>query len=188
MEIMEALSLARQSVEEADLPSEWCERAFGEVLRSLLSGRTAPVPQTQADETREAATKGGSSLDRLAVRLGVSEFALADVFAIEDGAVSLHVSSSRISVAKSRATKEISLLMVAARQGAGIDESWTEVAHVRDALTQYNRYDTSNFSKYLRDTGDVFNFRGKPVQLLRLTRQGWEAATELVRTLTASAI
>ena len=127
----------------------------------------------------------GPGLSRLATRFGIPEEALADILDVEDDSVTLHVASTKVSATKSRATREVALLIVAARQGAGIDESWTDVAHVRDALHHYNRYDTGNFSKYLKDTDDVFNFRGKPVQL-RLTRPGWEAAIELVKTLAGS--
>jgi len=186
-EIKEAISLARASVEEADLPGEWQEGAFLKILGRVLDGDSPPVIQSAAQvamaETNSAGAESGFA--RLAARLGVPENALADVFAIEDDTVTLHVSSAKISMTKSKATKEVALLTAVARQGAGLDESWTDVSHVRDALTQYGRYDQSNFSKYLRDTGDAFNIRGKPAQL-RLTRPGWEAATELVKTLTGT--
>jgi hypothetical protein len=188
MEIKDALATARVAVEEAGLPEQWQERAFAEVLRSLLGAQAAAVaPPTANSRPGVAATDSGTGLSHLAARLGVSESGLADVYAIEDDSVSLHVASAKLPTTKSKATREIGLLVVVARQGAGIDDSWTDVAHVRDALTQYNRYDASNFSKYLRDTGDVFNLRGKPVQHLRLTRPGWEAATELVKSLIGSA-
>ena len=186
-EIKEAISLARTSVDEVGLPEHLQERAFGEVLRSLLGRDSSPAPAVAAREPGAGTSSAGAGpgLARLAARLGIPEAELADVFAIEGDSVTLHVANAKISSTKSKATREVALLITVARQGAGIDESWTEAAHVRDALTHYNRYDISNFSKYLRDTGDVFNFRGKPIQL-RLTRPGWEAATELVKTLTGS--
>jgi hypothetical protein len=186
MEISEALSAARLAVEEADLPTQWQERAFGEILRSLLGGQTTTPPRGVGRQTEEPASGTETALGRLAGRLGVAEGDLADVFSVEDETVSLYVASGKIPATKSKATREIGLLITAARQGAGIDESWTDVAHIRDALSQYNRYDQSNFSKYLRDMGDVFNLRGKPVQQVRLTRPGWEAASDLVQALTGS--
>jgi hypothetical protein len=185
MEIKEALSAARLVVEEAGLPETWQERAFAEVLRSLL-GSQVMSEVAAAVPTKAVPASGSAGLGHLATRLGVSESALADIFVVEEDGVSLYVSSGKLAATKSKATREIALLVAAARQGAGIDDSWTDVAHVRDSLTQYNRYDPSNFSKYLRDTSDVFNLRGKPVQQLRLTRPGWEAAVELVKNLTGT--
>jgi hypothetical protein len=187
MEIKDALSAARLAVENAGLPEAWGDIAFGEVLRSLLGTQAvSAAPPVVAPGLGKPASGSTAGLGHLAARLGVSDSALADVFAVEDDNVSLYVASGKLPTTKSKATREVALLIVAARQGAGIDDSWTDVAHVRDALTQYNRYDASNFSKYLRDTGDVFNLRGKPVQQLRLTRPGWEAAVELVKSLTGS--
>jgi hypothetical protein len=197
-QIKDAVDLAWASVESADLPegidNQYHLAVFTEVLRRGLDGDQVPTAPARRQEqtvgqraTAATPAEAGAGLGRLASRLLVSEDALADVFAVEGGNVMLHVGSARIATVKSRATREIALLVTAARQGADIDESWTDVSHVRDALSQYNRYDISNFSRYLRETGDVFNFRGKPIQRLRLTRPGWEAATQLVKTLTGSA-
>jgi hypothetical protein len=183
-EITQALTLAQEAVLKVKLPEEWREPWGREVLRRLLAeGQPRP---SQLDELVPAVAvppAADSGLGRLAARVGVPESALADVFAVEGDDVALHVPTARISAAKSRATREIALLIVAARQGAGNDESWTDISHVRDALAQYNRYDQSNFAKYIRDTDDVFNLRGKPVQNLRLTRPGWEAAEAMIKSL-----
>jgi hypothetical protein len=184
VEIKDALLAARASVEDADLPEPWQGRAFSEILRHLLND-PSPVPAIRVAPGQPAAVTvagAGPGLTRLAARFDVAEEVLADILDVEDDGVALHVASAKISAVKSKATREVALLIVAARQGAGMDESWTDVVHVREALTNYNRYDQGNFSKYLKETGDVFNFRGKPVQL-RLTRPGWEAAIDLVKAL-----
>jgi transposase-like protein len=184
-EMNEALQAAKQAVQQADLPEQWQERAFGEVLRSLLGGRPA-VSSAIATLQQAATVTSGVGMQRLAARFGVSEEALADVIAVDDEAITVHVASGKLPTTKSRATRELALLVVAARQGVGFDEAWTDVQHVRDSLMQYNRYDQGNFAKYLRETQDVFNFRGKPIHQLRLTRPGWEAAIELVKGLIGS--
>jgi hypothetical protein len=197
-QIKNAVDLAWASVEAAELPdgigNQYHLTIFTEVLRRTLDGDQVPAAHAGGQQVQAAGRQAtpatpadaDTGLSRLAARLFVAENALADVFAVEGGNVMLHVASTRIATTKSRATREIALLVTAARQGADIDESWTDVSHIRDALAQYNRYDISNFSRYLRETGDVFNFRGKPIQQLRLTRPGWEAATQLVKTLTGS--
>jgi hypothetical protein len=198
-QIKNAVDLAWASVESAELPggigNQYHLTIFTEVLRRTLDGDQVPAAHAEEQQVQAAGQQAApatpadadTGLARLAARLFVPENALADVFAIEGGNVMLHVASTRIVTTKSRATREIALLVTAVRQGTDIDESWTDVSHIRDALAQYNRYDISNFSRYLRETGDVFNFRGKPIQQLRLTRPGWEAATQLVKTLTGSA-
>lgn len=184
-EITQALTLAHEAVLKVELPEEWREPWGREVLRRLLAeGQPLPSPLGELVPATAVPPAADSRLGRLAVRVGVPESALADVFDVEGDDVALHVPSARIAAAKSRATREIALLIAAARQGAGIDESsWTDISHVRDALIQYNRYDQSNFAKYVRDTDDVFNLRGKPVQHLRLTRPGWEAAEAMIKSL-----
>lgn len=187
MEIQEALTRTQAELKEAGVP-ESLHGSWGRVVLDYLlaNGQSqAPRPAAQAPAAGPAVTVSG--LGRLANRFAVPEAALADIFAIADEDVTLHVASAKIAPTKSRATREIALLIVAARLGAGIDDSWTDVAHVRDALAHYNRYDQSNFAKYLRLADDVFNLRGKPVQYLRLTQPGWEAAYDLIKSLTGTA-
>jgi hypothetical protein len=184
MEISHALKTAHETIVEAGLPAELQEVAFAEVLRHMLSGAPQPTGQSPARPGSMHPGSKPSGVARLAARVGVSEAALADVFEIVGDNVSLHVSSSRISSSKSGATKEVALLIAAARQGSGIDDAWTSVGYVRDALQQYNRYDLGNFSAYLHRAADAFNFRGKGTALeVRLTKPGWEIAITLLRSV-----
>jgi hypothetical protein len=187
MDIDEALQTARTAVLEMDpaLPVELTETAFREVLRHLLSRTSAPAPGKPGAPRTEPTTD--TPLHRLAARLRIDPDALADVFDFDGGEARLHVPSSRISATKSQATRDIALLIAAARQGSGLDESWTSSNPIREALANYNRYDQSNFSANLRAAGDVLNIRGKASATeVRLTQPGWEAATTLIRALTGS--
>jgi hypothetical protein len=184
MEVDEAIKTAHHTVVEAGLPPELQETAFAQVLRHLL-GEVANRPE--ASPTRQggaAVAEEPSRLNRLAARVGVSEAVLADLFAITEDSVTLHVSSARIPSAKSRATKDVALLVTAARQGSGADEGWTEVGHIRQALQNYKKYDTNNFASYLKGVAEAFNFRGRGSSMeLRLTQPGWEMAADLIASL-----
>jgi hypothetical protein len=184
MELSEAIKTAHNAVVQADLPPNLQGVAFGQVLRHLLEESSRPSGGYLSQRTGPTETGDTTGLGRLAGRVGVSASALADLFEIGEGSASLHVASSRIASTKSQATREIALLIASARQGSGIDETWTAVEHVREALQHYKRYDTNNFSAYLKGIGDAFNFRGKGSSLeMRLTQPGWEMAIDLITLL-----
>lgn len=187
MELSDAIKAAHHAVVEADLPANLQEVAFGQVLRHVLDGSSRTPGGDLGERTSHTAINETTGLGRLAARAGVGEGALADLFEIGESSVSLHVASSRIAATKSQATREIALLIASARQGGGIDEAWTAVEHVREALQYYKRYDTNNFSAYLKGIGDAFNFRGKgSSQEMRLTQPGWEMAVDLIKFLTGA--
>jgi hypothetical protein len=179
-----AIKTAYQAVAAASLPAELQPVAFAEILRHYLGGPaqvTVPDPERSGPQSSGDQARG---LARLAARAQISEAALADVFEIDESHVSLHVANSRIASSKRRATADVALAIAAARQASGVDDGWTSVAHVREALERYGRYDSSNFSAYLRSATDSFNYRGKATSLeLRLTQHGWETALGLIRSM-----
>jgi hypothetical protein len=188
MELSDTLKSAHKTVVEADLPQELRETAFAEVLRHMLRAPSRPSPESRDHVDSPSPNGETSGLDRLGARVGVDTSALADLFEIQGDSVSLHVTSSRIPQAKSAATREVALLIAAARQGSGADDAWTSVGHIRDALQDYKKYDTNNFSAYLRRVADAFNFRGKGSSMeIRLTQPGWEIATALIASLAGGA-
>jgi hypothetical protein len=183
MKPAEAIEEARRAIAVPGLPQDLQTIAFQEVLRYYLGSTPQVIQPVDPPAGRRGTGGAEGGLARLASTTGISESALADLFDV-DGDVALHIGSSRIDASKSKATGQVALLIAAARQGGGIDDSWTAVAHIRDILKQYNRYDPNNFSAYLRKVDDYFNFRGKaPAQEVRLTKPGWEAAIELMSSL-----
>jgi AraC-like DNA-binding protein len=188
MEVDEAIKTAHHAVVEAGLPSEFQGAAFSQVLRHLLAATASPSSEHPDRPARGALVDEPSRLSRLAARVGVSESALADLFEVTDDSVTLHVSSARIPSAKSQATKDVALLVAAARQGSGADDGWTAAEHVREGLQNYKKYDTNNFSTYLKGVAEAFNFRGRgPSMELRLTQPGWEMAVNLITSLAGGA-
>jgi hypothetical protein len=188
--LSQTIKEVHQAVVDADIPPQMHNVAFAEALRYALNGTSGTsgtshpgLPPTSRRNVNEGGKDAASGAARLAAKVGVDEFSLADIFAIDDD-VTLHVASSKIDSVKTKATREIAMLIAAARQGSGVDEAWTAASHVRDALQQYNRFDPANFAAYLRKTGDIFNFRGKGAAVeVRLTKPGWEAAGSLIRSI-----
>jgi hypothetical protein len=185
MELCDAIKTAHSAVMDAELPAGFQEVAFAQVLRHVLTESSQPSSERPEWKTLPRADSNMAGVDRLAAKVGASTSVLADLFEITVDSVSLHVASSRIATSRSRATREIALLVNAARQGSGVDEAWTQVEHVREALQNYKRYDTNNFSAYLKGVKDAFNFRGRGISMeMRLTQPGWELATNLIASLT----
>jgi hypothetical protein len=185
MNLSQMIQEAHSAVQKADIPSQLQSVAFAETLRFVLNEKYQPESSSKGREVVRPSDKGASKgMTTLAVKMGVDESSLADVYAIDGDEVTLHVASSKIDSVKPKATREVAILITAARQGSGADEGWTAASYVREALQQYGRFDSGNFATYLRKNGDVFNFRGKGAAIeIRLTRPGWETATELIRAL-----
>lgn len=115
----------------------------------------------------------------LRVTLDVAEL----VFAEQDGAPHLVISSKRIAQNKAKAARQIAQLIAAARQSAGLEE-WTSVGTIRQVVSDYGRLDSSNFAASLQQMDDVAVLRGKGLQReIKITRPGIEATAELVRSL-----
>jgi hypothetical protein len=184
MGLVDSIKMAHNAVIEAELSPALQGIAFGEVLRHVLARPDMSDIKDLGEATSTVLPGGANGLYLLASRVATSPSALADLFDISEGSASLHVAIGRIASTKSKATKEIALLVTAARLGSGVDETWTSVDHIREALQQYRKYDTNNFSAYLKATGNAFNFRGKgPAAEIRLTQAGWEMATNLIQSL-----
>lgn len=173
---------AWKAVDQADLPREAAIAAFGQVLQDMLAEMPAAVGEGRPDNL--TIKDRGGPLDLLSERIGVSSVVLEDAVSVRDGEIELHFPSAAISSVKKNATRELTLLVTAVRLGAGVDDQWTPVVHIRAALQDYGRYDAANFAENLRAVEPLVNLRGKGASAeVRLTRQGWEQAGALFRTL-----
>jgi hypothetical protein len=131
----------------------------------------------------ELKTTGAGLLDRVANRLRLDRAVVADVFDDGDGSIDVIVSPRKLDPAKARATKQLALLVVAARQAAELEE-WTDVDEVRRLAEDYKKYDSANFASAIKEMQDDFRVKqvGRKITV-KLGRPGWDRATELVRRL-----
>jgi hypothetical protein len=124
-----------------------------------------------------------STLDRVAARLRLDRAIVADVFDASDGTIEVIVAPRKLDATKARATKQLALLVVAARQAADLEE-WTDVDEVRRFAEDYKKYDSANFASAIKEMQDDFRFKqvGRKITV-KLGRPGWDRAAELVRRL-----
>jgi hypothetical protein len=199
--VPEVVEAAWTAVTDAErLPEDMQTVAFREVLRHMLldtkhfaaehaqrmdpsqslMAQWAASPVEPSRRDTEGSDRGAARLEALATRLGVSASRLEDIMSITDDGVQLYAPSSRVSSMKSTAARELALAVVAARQGSGLDDGWTNISEVREVVKQFGRYDESNFSTSVRALGDVLSIKGRGVGAqLRLTQPGWEAAAKV---------
>jgi hypothetical protein len=99
----------------------------------------------------------------------------------------LIVKTNKLPGPKSQATVDIALLVMGARQAAGIDE-FTESEVLREACKQYGKFDSSNFAGHLKALDSLVQSSGKAQSMLRkLTKPGREAAAGLIEKYAAEA-
>jgi len=170
-------------VREAEIPEDLQSVAFSEAVRLISSSESLagqPAATIPAGE--------GTPLQHIATRLDLGVEVVSEVYFEDGDGINVGVAPRRLESATARATKQLALLVAAGRQAAGLDaEGWTSTAEIRKVCRDFGKFDEGNFASTIREMQDHFNFRGKGLQRqVRLTRGGWEAAQELVRSLVSN--
>lgn len=186
MQPSDVLAQAVKTVEDAGVPDDLRVVAFEKAI-DLIAG-TDPLAIRRQDmaaasgDSAQGPSSSSSVMEAIANRLKLDPSIVREVFDVEEGVPILIVQSSKLATAKRAATKEIALLMVAARQAAGIDD-YTMLADIRPMAEHFAKYD-SNFSASINQMDDALSFKGKDKnRAVRLRQQGWEQATTLVSQL-----
>lgn len=183
-------SLLRQAltaVEDAQVPDDLRGVAFAKAFEALSLG---PVASSGADAGGEGGSKGttsgapaGSELGRIASKLEIDEDATEATFDLDEGEIRLSVPARKFNAQKSRATKEIALLVAAGRQAAGVEER-TEVGVVREVVSDYGKLDPPNFATTIREMDEEFNISGSGQRRrVKVNRKGFERAGQLIKEL-----
>jgi hypothetical protein len=180
MELTEALRRALSAVEEADVPDDLRDKAFEKAFDWLTRESGGPAVSSNIQRDLEVRTPSIGPLRQLANKLGLDPAVIEDVFYEEDGEIGIGIAASRLDRSKSGGTRQLALLVAAARQGSG-QEEWTSSPEIRRVCADYGRFDSANFATTIRSMGTVFSYRGKGHSLeIRLTRPGMEQASALV--------
>jgi hypothetical protein len=178
---------ASEAVDGSGLPSEFREVAFSKAV-DLLSGHTggtvAAVTHQQSPPPRGISSPPDQrdAIGLIAQRLEVTREDAERVYNVEEDALTLVLSSSKLSSAKKTATQEIALLVAAGRQAAGLDAETTDAERIREVAEHYRKYDAPNFARSIKEMDNVFIVRenGRK-KMVKMTKPGWERAGQLLR-------
>jgi hypothetical protein len=181
--ITEALKRATQIVDAAKVPADLRSAAFDRVLSQILSGKTPPPDSSASAGVPTTADAGVAQT--LASKLGVSDELAAEVYQPKaDGTLSVHVPTARLAKAKSAATKELALLVMAGRQAS--QEEWTDSDDIISVLQHYGKFDSPNNSSIMKEGENHWLVSGGgKKRKFKLRKVGWEAAGDLVMKLAA---
>ncbi len=191
--LSEVFEQAAKIVEQCNIPDSMQATAFGKAVDMLigssqatstlpLSGNLSPIP---ARFTGEVVSE---ILDNIASRLSLNLDVIEHVFVESDGIVSLIVPPDKFSSSKMSGTREIALLIVAAKQCSGLEDSWTSVDEIRKWCEEYKKYDAPNFARALKGMKqELMPPRNKGASReYRLSKPGLQEARQLIERLAGS--
>lgn len=189
MEFTEILREAYRQVGAAELPNRLQPTALGKTIDYLVSGVGVSIEQ---NGTAKGEAKNGSTrveeqdmfvkLERV---LNVPVSDLSGVFCAEDGEPRLSLRPADLGSAMWSGTQKVALLVLAARQGSGI-ETVTPQEVLRSHVEDMKKYDHTNFSSAISGMKNLITIRGRgPKRGLVLRPKGYEAAADFIRSLSS---
>jgi hypothetical protein len=187
--IVDALKRAVAAVEEAGVPEDLREEAFRAALASeglqpapaasgaVGKGDSSPVGEGPPSDASEP-------LQKIAKKLKLDPALVGRIFEIDGDTVHLLVSTSDLDSKASVSQQEITLLVIAARQAAGLDDELTHVKEVREIAKEFGVFD-SNFSGNITPLkGSRIRFTGSAAtRQFKMNQPGFEAAAAIVKRL-----
>jgi hypothetical protein len=185
--VAELLRDALKAVEDAQIPEDLRVMAFSKAFDSLSGGLPAPsaTSGSPAVPTATMDSRIGSELGLIAEKLAIDAEATEATFDLDEGQLRLTVPARKFNAQKSRATKEIALLVAAGRQAAKLDER-TEVRVIREVVSEYGKLDSANFAATVREMDEEFIISGSGQQRrVKVNRAGFERAAELIKEIHA---
>ncbi len=160
-------TMLQNGAERLDAPDEWTEEPPGQTSREALD-------EAFATETQRA--------DAIAQYLGIASDRVADFYDIGGATPKLRLKSASLSKQPTDTTREIALLVTAARAALGLE---TGTRNVRDAALAHGELDDAAVDLALDQIKEI-SVRGaaaSPNRRVRLRGMGVEAARELAQRL-----
>lgn len=191
MEPKDIIAEALQAVTDAEVPEDLKVIAFSKAVDIILHERVpsngAPSPSARAHMGGGASTRGPidgeDMVDKIAREVGLDATVVGRVFREVDGEPHLNLATNQLPTSKTPATRDIALLMVLARNAAGLDD-YTSVTEIRKEADHFNKLDSSNFAATISGMNSNFRVRGSGQNKeLKLNQPGREAAIGLVKRL-----
>ncbi|SRR6266508_605079 len=185
--IEEILREAAAAVAAADVPEDLRSVAFGKAVDLIAGFPTASdtganVERRPRRQQRQAGSTG-NPLEMISGKFEAEIDVIDEAFEVEDGVPQLTIPRSKLANAKKAATKQIALLVAAARQAAEV-EDWSESTMIRETVERYGKYNGPNFAAAVSELEDDFSFSGKgQSRRVKVRREGFKNAGTLVKQL-----
>jgi len=185
--IEEILREAAAAVAAADIPEDLRSVAFGKAVDLIVGVPSMSQVDTTAEHRsgRQQREEGsmGTPLAMISRKFETEIEVIAEAFEVEDGVPQLTIPRSKLATSKKAATKQIALLVAAARQAAEV-EDWTESKTLRESADAYGKYNSPNFAAAISELEDDFSFSGKGrTRRVKVRRDGFKTAGALVKQL-----
>jgi hypothetical protein len=180
-QVEEVLRQAAEAVANAGIPDDLRAAAFERAVE-LIAG-TTPTDQAGAPPSSARGPEvAGTPIETIATKLKLDTELVGEAFHVDDnGELRLSFGPSKLEHQKSKATKQIALLLAAGRQGSG-QEEWTETRTIRDAVQDFGKHDQANFATTITEMDDFFSMSGSgQSRKVKLNRTGFEEASKLIQ-------
>ncbi len=199
-ELTELVATARAATESLTDP-DLRQAAFERVLEHLLvnGGTDKQLDAASASETTAASVTSATAeiqdeiadrafgdeqqrKDALAAYFKIEPEQVVHIFKVENDEPDLEIYSSKLPAAKSRALREICLLVTGARTALGQE---TTTSHIRLVSNHYGRLDSRNFMATLGQMSEisVLGRPGSKNRVIRMKALGAEASQALAQRL-----
>lgn len=186
-EVVEKLRAAVAAVEEAKVPKDLRVAAFTAALTGLPTVSSSSDPHKsdgpRSEPSARASVDTAHGVQQIADKLEIGQAQAGTVYDVDEDGVHVTVKRSSFNQTKKFAQQEVTYLVVAGRQAAGLEE-WTPTKVAIEATHERGVHDT-NVSKAISALdGDGIRFRGSGSKReIKMNAVGFAKAGEIAKRL-----